>query len=252
MPKAAGNARMALALEFAHHPAMPPTTNPLGQPIGDPVPGWTPRPRPPRTTMVGRTCRLEPLSAARHAADLHEANLLDADGRGWTYLPYGPFASLDDYRAWMASVERVEDPVFHTIVTDRPVGVASYLRIDPAMGSIEVGHLRFSPRLQRTMAATEAMYLMMKRAFDELGYRRYEWKCDSLNAPSRAAAERFGFTYEGTFRQAIVMKGRNRDSAWFSIVDSEWPAIRDAFEAWLDPANFDAAGMQRRPLVARC
>lgn len=201
--------------------------------------------------MLGRTCRLEPLRAAQHAAALHEANLLDVDGRGWTYLPYGPFASLDDYAAWVASVETVEDPVFFAIVTDRPVGVASYLRIDPAMGCIEVGHLRFSPRLQRTAAATEAMYLMMKRAFEELGYRRYEWKCDALNAPSRSAAERLGFTYEGTFRQAVVSKGRNRDSAWFSIVDSEWPAIRSAFEAWLDPANFDASGMQRRPLAAR-
>ena len=245
---------MALLPTFAHDPAMPPTTNHLGQPIGDPVPGWRPCPRPPRTPMMGRTCRLEPLSAARHAAALHEANLLDVDGRGWTYLPYGPFGSLDEYTAWMTSVESADDPVFYAIVDariDQPVGIASYLRIDPAMGNIEVGHLRYSPRLQRTVAATEAMYLMMERAFEELGYRRYEWKCDALNAPSRAAAERLGFTYEGTFRQAIVMKGRNRDNAWFSILDSEWPALRRAFETWLDPANFDATGTQRRRLAAR-
>jgi len=233
---------------------MPPTTNHLGQPVGDPVPDWTPRPRPPRTTMLGRTCRLEPLDAARHAAALHDANLLDADGRGWTYLPYGPFASLADYRDWVTATASVDDPVFYAIVdatSAEPVGVASYLRIEPALGSIEVGHLRFSPRLQRTVAATEAMYLMMARAFDELGYRRYEWKCDALNAPSRAAAERLGFTFEGIFRQAVVVKGRNRDTAWFSILDREWPALRAAFEAWLAPANFDATGRQRTPLAAR-
>jgi len=233
---------------------MPPLTNPLGQPVGDPVPDWRPRPRPPRTPMVGRTCRLEPLDVERHAAALHAANLLDADGRGWTYLPYGPFASFDDYRAWMIATAGGDDPVFYAIVdptTEQPIGVASYLRIEPAAGSIEVGHLRFSPRLQRTVASTEAMYLMMRRAFDELGYRRYEWKCDALNAPSRAAAERLGFTFEGIFRQAVVVKGRNRDTAWLSILDREWPALRAAFEAWLEPANFDATGRQRKPLAAR-
>jgi RimJ/RimL family protein N-acetyltransferase len=245
---------MALPASITHDLEMPPTTNHLGQAIGDPVPDWTPRPRPPRTPMLGRMCRLEPLSADHHVAALHEANLLDVDGRGWTYLPYGPFASLGDYRTWVESIERLDDPVFHTIIDARsnePVGVASYLRIEPAAGSIEVGHLCFSPRLQRTVASTEAMYLMMKRAFDELGYRRYEWKCDALNAPSRAAAERLGFVYEGTFRQAVVIKSRNRDTAWFSILDGEWPALRAAFEAWLDPANFDATGRQRTPLAAR-
>ena len=133
-------------------------------------------------------------------------------------------------------------------IRGRPVGVASYLRIDPAMGSIEVGHLSYSPALQRSAVATEAMYLMMRRAFDELGYRRYEWKCDSLNAPSRRAAERLGFRYEGTFRQMMVIKQRSRDTAWYSILDSEWPALRTAFERWLDPANFDASGAQRARL----
>ena len=230
---------------------MTPRTNHLGQPIGEPVPGWVPRSRPPRTSMQGRLCRLEPLDAARHAAALHAAYAEDAGGRNWTYLPYGPFASAAAYGAWVESVQSADDPLFFVIVdsaSQRPVGVASYLRIDPAMGVIEVGHLNYAPALQATSAATDAMYLMMRRAFEELGYRRYEWKCDSLNAPSRAAAARLGFRYEGTFRQAVVTKGRNRDNAWFSITDAEWPAVRSGLEGWLDPANFDAAGRQRRRL----
>jgi RimJ/RimL family protein N-acetyltransferase len=202
--------------------------------------------------MAGRLCRLEPLDAARHAAALHEANAADREGRNWTYLPYGPFASAAEYAAWVESVQSLDDPVFFAIVdlaSGRPVGVASYLRIDPPNGAIEVGHLCYSPALQATTAATEAMYLMMCRAFDELGYRRYEWKCDAFNLPSRAAAERLGFVYEGTFRQAVVIKGRNRDNAWFSITDAEWPAVKAALEAWLEPSNFGAAGRQRRRLA---
>src|SRR5262245_44011208 len=201
--------------------------------------------------MQGRLCRLEPLDAATHAQALHEEYAADREGRNWTYLPYGPFPSADAYAAAVESVQAGDDPVFHAIVARsscRPVGVASYLRIEPAMGVIEVGHLSYSPALQRSAAATEAMYLMMRRTFDELGYRRYEWKCDSLNLASRRAAERLGFRYEGTFRQMMVVKGRSRDSAWFSIIDSEWPALRTAFERWLDPANFDAQGRQRRRL----
>ncbi|HYG84673.1 MAG TPA: GNAT family protein [Azospirillum sp.] len=226
-------------------------TNPLGQPIGFPVPGWTPRPRPPRTPMEGRWCRVEPLDPARHADDLFAANAEDREGRNWTYLGVGPFAEPEAYRAWLASMADSEDPLFHAIVereTGRAVGVAAFLRIDPANGVIEVGHINFAPRLQNTRAATEAMFLMMRRAFDELGYRRYEWKCDSLNAPSRAAAERLGFTYEGLFRQALIYKDRNRDTAWFSIIDTEWPALKARFERWLDPANFDEAGRQRTRL----
>jgi RimJ/RimL family protein N-acetyltransferase len=145
-----------------------------------------------------------------------------------------------------------EDPLFHVILDragEEPLGIASYLRIDPGNGVIEVGHLHFGPQLQRTPAATEAMALMMARAFDELGYRRYEWKCDSLNAPSRAAALRLGFTFEGIFRNAVVVKGRSRDTAWFSVTDAEWPKVRAGFEAWLAPANFDAEGRQRRGLA---
>lgn len=225
--------------------------NPLGQPIGWPMPDWTARPRPPRTAMIGGTCRLEALDADRHAADLFTANRADRDGRNWTYLPYGPFAEPEPFMAWAAASAHSDDPLFHAVVdaaSGHAVGVASYLRIEPAVGVIEVGHINCSPALQRTVAATEAMYLMMRRVFDELGYRRYEWKCDALNAPSRAAALRLGFSFEGIFRQATLYKGRNRDTAWFSIIDSEWPARRRAFERWLDPANFDASGRQRASL----
>jgi RimJ/RimL family protein N-acetyltransferase len=197
--------------------------------------------------MDGRRCRLEPVDPACHSDGLFRAYARDERGAMWTYLFYGPFESAAGFRAWMERTCLGDDPLFFTIIdraTGEPVGLASYLRIEPAHGVLEVGHLLYSPALQRTAAATEAMYLMMARAF-ELGYRRYEWKCDSLNAPSRAAAQRLGFSYEGLFRQAIVYKGRNRDTAWHSIIDTEWPALRAAFERWLDPANFDAAGRQR-------
>ncbi len=221
--------------------------NEFGQPIGVPVPSWRPPPRPPREALVGRFCRVEPIDPDRHAADLFAANARDADGRGWTYLPYGPFATLGEYRAWIDAACLGDDPLFFAIVdgsTGHAVGVASYLRIEPAMGTIEVGHVRFSPLLQRRPAATEAMYLMMKRVF-AVGYRRYEWKCDALNAPSRAAAERFGFSFEGIFRQAVVARRRNRDTAWFAVIDRDWPALRNAFERWLAPENFDPDGRQR-------
>jgi RimJ/RimL family protein N-acetyltransferase len=221
--------------------------NGLGQPIGFTIDDWRPPNRPPRDPMVGRFCRVEPLHPERHAADLYDANALDTEGRNWTYLPYGPFESLENYRGWMNDHCRGDDPLFHAIVdnnTGKAVGVASYLRITPASGSIEVGHINYSPLLQRTPAATEAMYLMMKRAF-ELGYRRFEWKCDALNAKSRAAAQRLGLSFEGVFRQATVYKGRNRDTAWYAAIDREWPALEDAFVRWLDPANFGERGKHR-------
>ncbi|HVJ41263.1 MAG TPA: GNAT family protein [Dongiaceae bacterium] len=224
--------------------------NEFGQPIGFPVDGWTARPRPPRSAIAGRFAGIEILSEA-HAADLHAANLRDSEGRNWTYLPYGPFAKLEDYKAWMRQTCSGEDPLFHAIIdraTGKAVGVASYLRIDPANGVIEVGHINLSPLAQRRPVATEAMYLLMRRVFDELGYRRYEWKCDALNEPSRKAALRLGFRYEGIFRQATIYRGRNRDTAWYSITDKEWPAIKAAFETWLAPANFDAGGRQKRKL----
>jgi RimJ/RimL family protein N-acetyltransferase len=227
--------------------------NHLGQTVGDPVPGWSSRPPPPRTPVRGRFCTVEPLDAERHTADLFAANAEDREGRIWTYYPYGPFAELGEYRRWVDGACADPQRLFHAIcdnATGKAVGVAAYLNLQTAVGSVEVGSLVFSPRLQRKPAATEAMYLMMRRVFDELGYRRYEWKCDSLNAPSRAAAGRYGFQYEGLFRQATITRGRNRDTTWFSILDSEWPAIRAAFEAWLDPANFDAAGRQKRTLAS--
>jgi RimJ/RimL family protein N-acetyltransferase len=229
--------------------------NELGQPIGFPVPGWTARPRPERSVMAGRWCRVEPLEPERHGRDLFAANQADREGRMWTYLAYGPFADHGAYQAWLAGAAQSDDPLFHAIVDARSgqaLGVAAYLRIEPAVGVIEVGHIAYAPALQRTPAATEAMYLMMRRVFDELGYRRYEWKCDALNAPSRRAAERLGFTFEGVFRQATLYKGRNRDTAWYAVLERDWPELKAAFEAWLDPGNFDAEGRQRARLSPAC
>ena len=228
-------------------------TNELGQPIGLPVSGDVPRPTPPYTPMEGRFCTVVPLDINRHSPGLYRAFAQDADGHNWTYLPYGPFGTELEFEDWVRANCADADPMFHTVLDrdETPVGLASFLRIAPAAGSIEVGHIHFSPLLQRTPMSTETMYLMMRRVFDELGYRRYEWKCDALNAPSRNAAERLGFTFEGTFRQATHYKGRNRDTAWYSIIDSEWPRVRDAFETWLAPDNFDASGQQRQSLMAR-
>ncbi len=202
--------------------------------------------------MQGRFCRLEPTDPARDARALFAAFALDPDAAHWTYLPYGPWDTAEAYENGLEGLCALPDTQFFTILDQaggKAVGVAAYLRIDPANGSIEVGHLRFSSLLQRRPAATEAMYLMMRHAFDELGYRRYEWKCDSRNAPSLAAALRLGFRLEGTFLHAMVLKGRNRDTTWLSILDSEWPLVRSALEAWLAPANFDEGGQQRQGLA---
>lgn len=225
--------------------------NEFGQPIGPEVPGWTERFFPPRTTMIGRLCRLEPLDAAKHAQDLFEEDGSD-DGRDWTYMSVGPFDSFDGYRAWCEGAAKTDDPLYFAIVdqySGRAAGVTSYLRIDPKMGSVEVGGIKYSPPLQQTAHATEAMFLMMKRVFDELGYRRYEWKCDNLNEPSKKAALRLGFTFEGIFRQAVIYKGRARDTAWFSIIDDEWPKLKAAYEKWLAPDNFDSNGVQKEKLA---
>ena len=226
---------------------LPHDTNALGQPVGLLVSDWKPPALPSRDTMEGVFCRLEALDPDRHASDLYGANSLDADGRSWTYLPYGPFAAFEDYFASLSESAAKSDPLFFAIIDTargQAVGVVSYLRIDPRHGSIEVGHLNFSPLLQQKPAATEAMFLMMDRAFG-LGYRRYEWKCNALNEPSRRAAQRLGLSFEGVFRQAAVYKGRNRDTAWYAAIDQEWPALRNAFVRWLDPANFDEDGKQR-------
>lgn len=217
------------------------------------LPGWMPPPAPARVTLTGRLCRVEPLDARLHAADLYEANALDRDWQMWRYLAYGPFAGAAAYQAWVEEKQASGDPLFHAIVdleSGCATGVAAYLRIDPPNGVIEVGHLAYSPRLQRTPVATEAMFLLMQQAFG-LGYRRYEWKCNASNRRSREAATRLGFTFEGLFRQHMVYKGRNRDTAWYSIVDAEWPRVRDGFRRWLDAANFTADGRQRRSL-AQC
>ena len=213
------------------------TIQPIGFSIGD----WTPPVRPPAEPMIGRYCRLERLDADRDGQSLFDAYALDSEGRNWTYLPQGPFESYAEFHIWLSDMAKLDDPFFFTIIdaeSQTSVGIASYLRITPPAGSIEVGHIHYSPLLQRTPAATEAMYLMMEQAF-ALGYRRYEWKCDALNAPSRMAAQRLGLSYEGVFRQATVYKQRNRDTAWYATIDREWPDLKQAFEQWLDPNNFD-------------
>ena len=222
----------------------------LGLPIGEIVENWSPPPRPEWRAMQGKYCIVEPTNIERHSADLFQANRLDRENRLWTYLPYGPFDTLDDYRQWLADACLSGDPMFFSIIsqqTGKAAGVASYLRIDPGAGSIEVGHINYSPAMQNTAAATEAMYLMMNNIF-ALGYRRYEWKCNALNQPSRTAAIRLGFSYEGLFRQMMVVKGRNRDSAWYSIIDKEWPALKRAFQTWLAADNFDGDGRQQQSL----
>ncbi|THH36571.1 N-acetyltransferase [Aliishimia ponticola] len=217
--------------------------------FGPPVVGWTPPPQPEGEILTGRYAQVARLSADSHAALLYRAYI--GGDAVWDYLPYGPFSSAAQYHRWVREVETGEDPMFFAIrnlETGDWEGVASYLRIAPKAGSIEVGHINFSPKLQRTRAATEAMYLMMKWAF-EAGYRRYEWKCDALNMPSRRAAQRLGLSYEGVFRQAAVVKGRNRDTAWFAAIDREWPALDEAFKVWLSPQNFDEAGQQKERLA---
>ena len=210
---------------------------------------WTPARRPERALIEGSLVRLEPLDPARHGDDLFEASI-GADGT-WQYLPYGPFESKAEFLAWLRERAPLDDPLAYTII-DREAGAArgieTLMSIEPEHGSIEIGHIWLSPSLQRTRKATEAIYLLSRYAFDELGNRRYEWKCDALNAPSRRAAGRLGFRFEGIFFQHMIVKGKNRDTAWYSIMDHEWPTIRAAMAAWLAPANFDAGGRQRRAL----
>lgn len=217
--------------------------------IGEALNGWRPPVWPGPATLEGSYARLERLTHA-HAAELDRA--ARADNSVWAYMPYGPFASAAAYGDWVAGMAARPDPWFYAIrnlATGQAEGVASWLRITPEAGSIEVGHILFSPALQRTRAATEAMFLMMQWVFDA-GYRRYEWKCNAQNAGSRRAAEQFGFSYEGVFRQAAVIKGRNRDTAWFAAIDSEWPALKAAYGRWLSPDNFTADGRQRQSLAA--
>ena len=222
--------------------------NEYNQPIGPALPNWNGAKPPIQSPLIGHSCRLEALHP-RHAKDLFDAYATDRGGL-WTYMPVGPFATLAEITDWITPASKSKDPLFYAIIdktTHRAVGVASFLRIQPEQGVIEVGFIAFSPLLQRTRGATEAMFLMMQHAFD-LGYRRYEWKCDALNAPSRKAAERLGFSYDGLFKKALVYKGRNRDTAWFSILDQDWPHIKAGFETWLAAENFDAKGQQKNRL----
>lgn len=223
----------------------------VGLPVGDTLENWQSRQAPERQLMQGRYCTVEPLYPAIHAQQLYQAFAEDSGGIDWTYMSYGPFNDFEGFNQWLLDLCCKDDPLFFAIIDKRTslaVGMASFLRMDTASGVIEVGHIHFSPQLQKTRMATEAMYLMMHRVFDELGYRRYEWKCDACNQGSKNAALRLGFQFEGVFRQAMVYKQRNRDTAWFSIIDKEWPAIKVAFEGWLDVTNFDDQGLQIRTL----
>jgi len=214
---------------------------------------WTPAEAPRREALRGSHVLLRPLDADADAGPLYAVSHPPAgDPAIWTYLFDGPYESAEQLRRLLAQVEKSDDPLFFTLAglpAEQPLGLASYLRIAAEHGTIEIGNVMFGTPLQRTTAATEAIYLLVRHAFDELGYRRLEWKCNALNAPSRRAAERFGFTFEGVFRKHYVVKGRSRDTAWYAIVDDEWPAVRAGFEAWLDPANFDGEGRQRRSLT---
>ncbi len=213
---------------------------------------WQPRPQPDQRMLQGRFVRLEALDVEHHADDLWRA-LQGPDPALWNYLPYGPFIERSDFDAWLSGNADSRDPLFYAVIDQaegRALGLFSYLRISAADGSIEIGHVAFGAPMQRTAGATEAIYLLARHAFDDVGYRRLEWKCDAANARSMRAAERFGFTYEGLFRQHMVRKGRNRDTAWFSIIDGEWPACRAAFEHWLAVDNFDERGQQRQRLEA--
>jgi RimJ/RimL family protein N-acetyltransferase len=227
-------------------------TNEYGQPIGPPLADWKPRPLPPRSALCGRYARVEPVDVERDTDSLFDAYREAPDGRDWTYLSSEAFAERGAYRAHLARIATLADPFHHSIIdvaSGRALGTAALMRIDPANGVIEVGHIAYSPALKRSRVATEAIFLLMRRVFDELGYRRFEWKCDHLNAPSRAAAQRYGFQFEGIFRQAIVYKGRSRDTAWYSLIDREWPAVRHGYEQWLRPENFGDDGRQRERLA---
>lgn len=218
------------------------------RPMGTPVPNFTAPPRPDGLHLNGQYTRLSPLSAAQHTAELF-AQTAGHDWI-WDYMPVGPFPSQAALQDFLQTAEASTDPVFYAIkdkAEDKVLGFASFLRINPEDGVIEVGFILMSPALQRTPMATEAMALMMGWAF-EAGYRRYEWKCNALNAPSRRAAQRLGFSYEGVFRQAAIVKGQNRDTAWFSVIDQEWPALEQAFKTWLDPENFADDGTQKQRL----
>jgi len=223
--------------------------NTLGQEIGADVSDWVVPVLPTVPSLVGTHIVLKRLHRD-HASDLYNAFGNDREGYGWTYLPYGPFTNSGDWESWFTAFTDINDPWMFALidqVSGQAVGVASYLRMNPSAGSAEVGHIHYSPSLQKTRAATEAMFLMAEHVFS-LGYRRYEWKCDNLNLASKRAAQRFGFTFEGVFRQATVYKNQNRDTAWFAMIDADWPRIRQAYLEWLHQDNFDAQANQKKSL----
>ncbi len=223
-------------------------TNKSGQPIGELISSWTNRQFPPHTTMEGQYCTINILDVVKHGEDLFNAFTKDINNQDWTYLPYGPFATKKEFFDWLQNECTSDDPFFHTIIdrsNNRSIGMASYLRINNKDGVIEVGHIHYSPVMQKKPIGTEVMYLMMKRVFDELKYRRYEWKCNALNLRSCQAARRFGFKFEGIFKQHMISKNRNRDTAWFAIIDKDWPRIKENFNKWLDKNNFNEDGSQK-------
>ena len=226
--------------------------NQYGQPIGESLANWSARPVPGDVSSQGTFCCLEPLDVARHASDLYAAYRSAPDGRDWTYMFAGPFKDEGEYRHYAEKAAHSADPKHYAVIDNalgKAVGTLALMRVDPGNGVIEVGNVAFSPLLKQKPASTEAQFLLMQYVFDTLQYRRYEWKCDSLNSPSRKAADRLGFTFEGIFRQAVIYKGRSRDTAWFSIIDSEWPALKATFLAWLSAENFDSDGKQLRTLA---
>jgi len=218
---------------------------------GEVLVNWRVPPWPDAKPLEGRFVRLERLDADRHAADLHRANSSDAEGLIWKYLGYGPFSSVSGYHHWAREMAALKDPHFFVLIdteTGHAGGVMSLMRISPESGSIEVGHINIAPELQRRPAVTEAIFLLMRWVYEN-GYRRFEWKCDAANLRSRRAAERFGFSYEGVFRQHLIVRGRNRDTAWFACIDKEWPALKEAYQSWLSPTNFDGNGRQIESLA---
>ena len=223
-----------------------------GLPVGIALPPGAAR-RPSRVTLEGRFARLEPLDPARHGRDLYAATHGPDREAIWAYIGDGPYADFETFHAALVAKAQSEDPLFFAIVdtaSGKALGYATLMRIDVPNRVIEVGNIVYGSAMQKTPLATEAQYLLMRHAFDDLGFRRYEWKCNALNAPSRKAAERYGFAYEGLFRQHMIIKGRNRDTTWYAIVDGDWPRIRAGFEAWLAPDNFTPDGQQKQSLAA--
>ena len=220
--------------------------------FGEIVESFSIPPHPKGISIEGKLVDLKPLIASEFAEELFISNAIDKEGINWAYLPYGPFDSQVDYAKWIKSFEEGDDPIFFAVISKKlkkAIGIASFLRINPTKGLIEVGHINYSPLLQKTTEATEAMFLMMKWVFDN-GYRRYEWKCNALNLKSRRAAQRLGFSYEGVFRQMTISKGRNRDTAWFAIIDKEWAEIEKCFDQFLSESNFDNNGKSKVSLTS--